>query len=486
MKPQPEVAIKKKKSWQPVDITAPIAILICSAVAGLLSIASTFIGPRVAEFSWQEKRVSDRDRAFTLEFNHPMDRDSVATNLKITPELPGKISWQGTRKLFYTPTEPAQYGETYQIQLQGAVEQRGELGRPNRRLPPFQTSFVTRDRAFAYLGVEGEEKGRLVLYNFTREEKEILTPRDLIVIDFEPYPDRDRILFSALDPSQETDELQLYAVTTGLSSDRQPPGQLHRLLAPDDYKTLQFDLSSDGQILVIERVSRLNPNEISLWVLPQNGTLRSLGIQGIDFTITPDSQTVAVSQERGISLIPLTPQAESLDLLRGYQRILDFFPNSNVPLLLTAISPQSGARSLVWQTPQDKRPQQLETPADLRDCEFDPQQKWLLYCFQIGGEQQPSDQPVLSLVNLKDQTSTPFLALANYPEVVLSMSPDGFGLLFDQVVSQNVNSTNPEPTQGDFIASLWLLPPPKIRPGQPLKISPPEKLFPGLNPVWLP
>jgi len=66
------------------------------------------------------------------------------------------------------------------------------------------------------------------------------------------------------------------------------------------------------------------------------------------------------------------------------------------------------------------------------------------------------------------------------------MSPDGFGLLFDQVVSQNVNSTNPEPTQGDFIASLWLLPPPKIRPGQPLKISPPEKLFPGLNPVWLP
>jgi hypothetical protein len=36
--------------------------------------------------------------------------------------------------------------------------------------------------------VENNEKGRLVLYNLTRQQKTILTPANLTVMDFKLYP----------------------------------------------------------------------------------------------------------------------------------------------------------------------------------------------------------------------------------------------------------------------------------------------------------
>jgi hypothetical protein len=63
---------------------------------------------RVQSFSWQGNTVGADNTAFVLNFNRPMDPDSISAddNLVITPPLPGRISWAG-RRLVYTLDAPA-------------------------------------------------------------------------------------------------------------------------------------------------------------------------------------------------------------------------------------------------------------------------------------------------------------------------------------------------------------------------------------------
>lgn len=478
--------MEKPKRGYPFDraaIAATIVLLVF--LSGLIGVGVS-VTPRVSDFSWRDKPISARDRAFTLAFAQPMARSSVEANLKFSPELPGKISWSGTQ-LHYTLTAPPQYGNTYKVQLQDATAAYGEFARAGRRIQPFQAQFTTRDRVFAYLGVERDERDKLILYNLTREEKIVLTPPDLLVVDFQPYPDGDRLLFSAVARDaveRDPNAVQLYTVTTGLNftnEERVPlPGRVKQVLDATDYQNLQFDLSADGKIILVERVNRINPRDRSLWILPEGGQARSLGIRGEVFAIAPDSQRVAVVQERGISLIPLTPRAKALEFLPGYETIVGFSEETPAKVLLEPNA--EGTRSLVLLDENGKKRELLRTEGLIPNCLFSPQQKNILYCLRIGGEQQPQEQPILSIIDLEQKTETPFLALVNDREVILSMAPDGSGILFDQVIQTNASA----PGNDAFKANIWYLPLPKIVPGEQPVITPPKKLIPGLNPRWLP
>ncbi|HEY9605037.1 MAG TPA: Ig-like domain-containing protein [Allocoleopsis sp.] len=131
--------------------------------------------PYVRDFSWQGKPIGSADTFFVLTFSRPMDHSSVEANLHIAPPLPGLVSWAG-RRLVYTLTTPARYETTYKVELQ-KVRQRMGSGKSGNFIQPFVGQFRTRDRAFAYIGVEGQEKGRLVLYNLTHQQKTLLTPK---------------------------------------------------------------------------------------------------------------------------------------------------------------------------------------------------------------------------------------------------------------------------------------------------------------------
>jgi hypothetical protein len=85
--------------------------------------------------------------------------------------------------LTYTLTELPIYGKKYQVKLSIA---QGE---------DFIGEFYSHDRAFAYIGVNQEERGRLIVCNIiqgannvTELKKTILTPEDLVVTDFQIYP----------------------------------------------------------------------------------------------------------------------------------------------------------------------------------------------------------------------------------------------------------------------------------------------------------
>jgi hypothetical protein len=165
-----------KKFLQPIDRAALGVMVVLSVLISILLLSGDRTAPRVRDFSWQDQQVSAEDTAFILTFSRPMNHDSVEANLKIEPPVPGKISWAG-RRMAYTPKFPVPYGSQYQVELKGARDQISVRKNEGKQMEPFSAAFRTRDRAFAYIGVEGKEQGRLILYNLTTQKKSILSPR---------------------------------------------------------------------------------------------------------------------------------------------------------------------------------------------------------------------------------------------------------------------------------------------------------------------
>jgi hypothetical protein len=189
----PSTAPAKIQTLDRVAIAAMLALLL---LIGFLLLNGDRSSPRVRDFNWQGKQVGGDDIAFLIAFSRPMNHASVEQNLQLEPPLPGKISWAG-RRMAYTLTAPAPYGTSFQVKLQGAQDRFTQAGSDRGKIQPFVGQFRSRDRAFAYIGTATEEADRLILYNLTKQEKIILTPPDLQVTEFKPYPQGDRILFTA-------------------------------------------------------------------------------------------------------------------------------------------------------------------------------------------------------------------------------------------------------------------------------------------------
>ncbi|MBE9062726.1 hypothetical protein [cf. Phormidesmis sp. LEGE 11477] len=345
---------------QPLDrVATAVMFLVALVIVAMLSFGSQTL-PRVRSFSWQNRPVSTDDVAFLLTFNQPMDPQSVEENLRIEPNLSGKVSWAG-RRMAYTLDLPAPYGETYELLLPNAQALTGQEG-----FQPFISEFKSRDRAFAYVGAEGDEAGRLILFNLTKREKTLLTPEGQLVLDFQPYPERDRILFSAVNAATDVDRAataQLYSVTTGLGSElgsrsnfllgagqlsavprwqfwrRQASteaGTTELILDNQDYQNLNFDLSPDGETIVVQRVSQDNPADFGQWVLQAGQPARKLDTEpGGEFRIAPDSQSLLLQQGKGTAILSLEPESEAAeDDANGQDRdtLIDFLPDYGLTL----------------------------------------------------------------------------------------------------------------------------------------------------------
>ncbi|HHP7229608.1 MAG TPA: hypothetical protein ACFCUY_01965 [Xenococcaceae cyanobacterium] len=493
--------MNKPQKLQPIDSIAIALITFLSLIMGLLIWNSHScsdrcwfeVQPQVEEFSWQNLLIGAEDKAFLMTFNRPMDRQSVEQNLAIEPPLPGKFSWAGN-KLAYTLRVPAPYGETYRVFLQKARQRFAQETELGQEITPFFSQFQTRDRAFAYLGSEAEERGRLILYNWTQQQKTILTPENLTVFDFEPYPQGDRILFSAADKSSGIDGirmLQLYTVTTGLN-DSEPNSQLKLVLDNQEYQNNKFDLSQDGKTIVLQRLNRNNPQDFGLWVLQEDNSLQPLkNSTGGDFLVTPDSKTLAVAQGEGIALFPLQPEAEPLDFLPKFGRVVSFSADGMAAAMINYNTDNQDlkyTRSLFYVNNQGVQKELLNLAGSIIDCQFNPTATQL-YC--LLSELKPGDeyreQPYLAAIDLKTSETTPLLALPEYQDSRISIAPDGLGVLFDQVLTTDTLSSNDITTtdSGETIVTsrLWLLiPPSETAPQHQVEQLP----FIGFNPQWIP
>jgi hypothetical protein len=494
-----------KNFFQPLDRVAIGLMLILSLLIGLLILQGDAVKPSVRHFSWQNKQIGADDISFALTFSRPMDSKSVENNIKIEPPLAGKVSWAG-RRMVYTLMTPAPYGTTYKVQLQGAKDQFSEQEGKTRLIQPFTGSFSTRDRVLLYIGADQQDKGRLILYNLTQEQKKVLTPKDLVIMDFKPFPNGDKILFSARKfGSQDLLSSQLYSVTTGISAEKQTqaPGRVDLILDNKEYQNLKFDLSPDGRILVVQRGKKENPGDFGLWFMSINSEntsekpdLKRLQSEpGGDFIITPDSKAVAVAQGQGAAILPLQSDASKpLDFLPQFGLVQAFSKDGSQAAMVKFNTDYT--RDLFLVTNQGTQKQLLRTKGSILSCQFDSASP-TLYCLltQLLPGEFYEEEPYLVAIDLKSGQQKPLLVLPpDQRNVEMSLAPDGLGLLFDQIVPQTspsnsslANMLTTDDGQAIASSSLWLMPLlPISDPATPNDIKPEQLPLVGFHPRWLP
>ncbi|MBW4657467.1 MAG: Ig-like domain-containing protein [Drouetiella hepatica Uher 2000/2452] len=539
-----------RKSLQPLDRTAILLILLLSLLIGGLVLKGDRTAPRVREFSWQNRQVGAEDAAFVLTFSRPMDQPSVEQNLRIDPPVPGKFSWAG-RRMAYTLDAPAPYGKTFKLELQGARDRFSKTEDARSQMQPFVGEFSTRDRAFVYLGVEGSETGRLVLQNLTSQKQEVLTPENLVVMDFKPYPEGDRILFSAIERTTQAGLLdqQLYTVTTGIQirptastpggiapsavqRTSQPAKIVELLLDNKEFQNLKFDLSPDGQSILVQRVNRQDPGQFGIWLLQSGAPPKPIKTEpGGDFMITPDSKALAMSQGQGMAILPLadltqanptqanptqasSAQADSTQTAET-SKAMDFLPKFGVVLTFASdgsaaamvkfnTDPANPTRSLFLVNNQGTDKELLKTDGAILSAQFDPAKK-NLYCLmtrRIPGDVY-QEQPYLTAIHLptandpkasnpkaSDPEVIDLLKLPLQRDVQMSLSPDGLGILFDQATdaasSQQAGAVRGSEGKAIATSRLWFVPALQDPQGRPLPAEPQEVGLMGLRPQWLP
>ncbi|KYC43413.1 hypothetical protein WA1_11275 [Scytonema hofmannii PCC 7110] len=499
-----------KAFFNPIDRVAISFLLILSLLTGLLILQGDAVKPSVRHFSWENQKIGADDSSFALTFSRPMDTKTVEENLKIDPPLAGKVSWAG-RRMVYTLLTPAPYGTNYNVKLQGARDKFLEQEGKNRLIEPFTGTFRTRDRVILYVGADKEDKGQLVLYNLTQEQRKVLTPKDLIVMDYKPFPNGEKILFSARANTQDLTSSQLYTVTTGISAisnkKSEPSSKINLILDNKEYQNLKFDLSPDGQTIVVQRGKKDDPGDFGLWFLPVNKkndgenseeqpVLKRLQSQPVgDFVITPDSKAVAVAQGQGAAILPLqTDASKPLDFLPQFGLVQAFSKDGSQAAMVKFNTDYT--KDLFLVTNQGIQRQLLRTPGSILSCQFDTASP-TLYCLltQIlpGGLYQ--EQPYLVAIDLKSGQQKPLMVLpAEQRNVEMSLAPDGLGLLFDQIVPQSTatgsspaNLLTTDDGQAISTSRLWLMPLlPISDPSASVDIKPEQLPLVGFHPRWLP
>ena len=504
---------------QPLDRVASIVIAILTVIITAMLLLGAQALPEVRTFSWQNKIVTADDVAFLMTFTQPVDHQSVENSLKVEPALGGKFSWGG-RRMAYTLNAPAPYGESYKVTLPEAKTLTAQRG-----FEPFESTFRTRDRAFAYIGAEGEEQGRLILFNLTRKEKTLLTSADQKVLDFEPYPERDRILFSAVSTTDADSGLalaQLYTVSTGLAVPDLAPrwqfwhqsnpavaGKIDLVLDNQNYQNLKFDLSPNGQVIVVQRVSQQNPADFGPWVLTADSPPRKLKTEpGGDFTIAPDSFSLLLQQGEGTAVIDLQENAtatetdELLEFLPEYGLTLDIASDGSAAALVNFNQDdpdQQFTQSLFWVSNQGEEKLLIQTDGAVLDAQFSESND-ILYCLvnrlvtdaAIPGEDREESlyqvAPYLTAINIETGHAQKLLEMPPQPDITVSLSPDGLAILFDEALliepsAAGANFSGPT-------ARLWLLPlfstVEERLSAQPAALPPADLDLTGRQPIWLP
>lgn len=511
---------------QPVDRRAAWVMAALGVAIVLVMGLGDRTSARVREFSWQDRQISASDRAFTLSFNRPMDRASVKANLQIDPPLEGTIGWAG-RRLAYTLNQPAPYGGDYRVSLAGSrAAQTGGPGSATKDdeppsgkvMAPFVGHFKTRDLALAYIGTEGKEMGRLVLFNLTKKQKSLLTPETLLVNRFETWPDRRAIVFSATPTSAPAKgsrllEQQLYSVPTGLAETPAANEDTPEAIAPApellldnrQYQILKFALSPDGQTIAVQRAKRNSAGEFGLWLLRPGETPQALEVkQGGEFRFTPDGGAIALTQGQGVAILPVnaptTGQAparrygqeiQPLDFLPKFGTLLDFAADGSRAALVKFNGDYT--RSLFMVRSQGEETELARLNGSLLQAEFAPDHRtlYVLLTEAREGRRGYREQPYIAAIDLTTQKLTPLLILPEQPDLSLDLSPDGLALVFDRAIAADQldpSLPRPEANDGSQIASsqLWLLPLDKTADGKAKPSQPQQLPFNGFRPRWLP
>jgi hypothetical protein len=465
------------------------------SILAILTVILLAIGdrtlPQVKEFSWQDRSIGAADVAFTLKFNRPVDRVSVERGIQIQPPLPGRISWAG-QKMAYTLNTPAAYGRSYDLTLTGAKEALGT--QQGKELVPFRGNFRTPDGILAYIGSEGEQQGRLLLYNFQSQTTQAISPPQLMVTDFKTDAQGQQMVFSAID-RQSTDSQQpftarqqIYRTTAGMrrAAGQSDSNDVELVLDNLQYQNLKFDLSADGKKLVIQRLERNKISDLAMWAIDledRSAPPLKLKHSG-DFVITPDSTAVAAASGQGVSINPLTKdESNTLDFLPKFGTLLSFTSDGNAATVIKFNTDYTKSLFVVNNIGTQK--EVLKTNGSILDAKFTADGNGI-FCL-VTDLKNPTgnaqEQPYVTYIDLVANTTLPLFRLPNQQGIQISLSPDGLALAFDRAAKGN---NLYQVATGEDTANLWLYPIPAKLKDLNDAIAPVRLPFPGWHPRWIP
>ena len=351
---------------------------------------------------------------------------------------------------------------------------------------------------FAYISSGVTERGRIVIYNLTTQKSLTISPENLVVTDFKVDNQSQKIIFTATDTQTLQNgqpaiaSQQVYSVSTGIAprnsdkSDRFiPPGKLELILDNRDYQNVKFDLSPNGEKVVVQRVSRRNPSDFALWVVALDKSAPPTKLkQSGDFVITPDSTQVAAAVGQGVSIFPLTPtQHSNLDFLPKFGNVLSFANDGTAAAMVEYNSDYT--KSLFTVTNQGIEQQIFKTNGSIWDARFSPA-KDIIYCLATELKTKGNnsyEEPYLTAIDIKTHKILLMTLLPIQQGIQMSLSPDGLAILFDQAEGgESINQI----IQGSSNGILWLLPIPTNLRELQTPVAADRLRLSGWHPRWLP
>jgi len=142
-----------------------------------------------SESAWPEVRI---------QFNRPIDEDSLSDRFRITPEVDGQVLVEGDEILF-RPAEPFDYGQPYTVKIQPGI--RGSNGLP--LILGAENTFVISGPRLAYLQ-DHDGFSALWIRDSTGDLRP-LTEAQGDIWDFEAASEGRGILYSAFDDTGGSD-----------------------------------------------------------------------------------------------------------------------------------------------------------------------------------------------------------------------------------------------------------------------------------------
>lgn len=444
---------KTSLPWHPLDWgTLALALLLTVAIGVTLWVGD-HTRPVVRRFSWQDQEVRAGDRFFVLEFNRPMNRDSVQDNLKIAPALPGKFSWSGLR-MAYTPLAPVPYGQTFTLSLADAFDRFAAETGEAKTIAPFTGRFTTPPPAFLY--VDGTN--RLRYYDVQTKQNRAVTDRP--VVDFKPMGDGQRVIV-AIEGERGPLDRRLYEVPLA-------GGAPQLRIDSGDFQNLKFDISPDGNTLLVQRLNLKQPGQYGLWA-QQGESLKPLNNQpGGDFVITPDSESVAIAQGQGIAVLPLVPDAKPLDFLPQFGLVLDFGRSGRRAAVIRFNKDFS--RSLFVLDDTGNQTEVARLKGSIVAAQFHPSETVLyaLLAEAIETETTYREEPYFAAIDLTAKTIQRLVDLAGRQNPRVSVAPDGRSLLLDTGTPRTADAPPQSILHLNLTTNQW----------QPLAL--------GKQPLWVP
>lgn len=458
---------------QPIDRWVVLISLLCTLILGILLIARYVTPPQVREFNWQQQRVAAQDRRLVLRFNRLMDADSIAQHLRIDPPLTGIGRTIGQRWIF-SLSQPAQYGQAYRLFLDQAEDAQGDP-----MTTPFVGEFRTPDRQILTVGLEGEERGRLVLVNLEIGSRTPLTPAGLRVTQFEPQGSQ--VYLFATDSTPQAQDL--YRLDLNNQT-------FERLLEHEGYQNLRLHVVPTGSLAVVERF-RVGGG-VEIWV-SRNRRFQPLALDNLfagDFIITPDETSLLMAQGQGISVVPLAPNVPTETFLAQYGQALSI-RSDGTQAAMVQFNPDF-SRSIWVVSHLGNEVEVISVEGSVLSGAFSTADTVLYLLATDLDPDTLNESPVLLALNWRTGQQIPLVEVPFPAELDFAISPDGRTLVYSimQPSTGIPQANSPISITGQSIAAaqLWALDVSQMRDWQALgEIPAPQPLgIPGVGVAWIP